>query len=262
MFIVGVADDVVLPVLFVIRLFVRVFDADIVSTTTPSTVITPPDERAIVVSELPISMVDTEKAWEVDQARAAFVARSVLSALSVLRFEKFVLITERNEFAVIQSFKTVIVLIYLRDYSSRPIRRSKSGNVSGIIPELSSLIPSVKIVPYTCYNRGYSICNTCSCSSSRPRSGRYGCSGSPRSWWHMYKVYENHSHNQGYFIVFLSIQELELPRMIGERIKALLTFFQRLVITQSVTLYPFDFRNFSRVSSHFGHTYSTQFHSL
>lgn len=62
MFIVGVADDVVVPVLFVIRLFVRVFDADIVSTTTPSTVITPPDERAIVVSAFPISIVDTEKA--------------------------------------------------------------------------------------------------------------------------------------------------------------------------------------------------------
>jgi len=61
-FIVGVADDVVVPVLFVIRLFVRVFDADIVSTTTPSTVITPAPLLAIVVSAFPISIVDTEKA--------------------------------------------------------------------------------------------------------------------------------------------------------------------------------------------------------
>ncbi len=146
-------------------LFVSVFDADIVSTTTPSTVITPADERAIVVSAFPISIVDTEKAWEVDPARAALVARSVLSAivpsrswkvyvladvfvfvkklvnvfatflkfilksvsqayppvasfsevscLSVLRFEKFVLVCVRKEFAVIQSFKVVIVAIGL-----------------------------------------------------------------------------------------------------------------------------------------------------
>lgn len=76
-----------------------------------------------------------------------------VSCLSVFRFEKFVLVCVRNEFAVIQSFNDVIVLIDLRDYSSRPVRRSKSGNVSGIIPELSSLSPSVNIVPYTCYNR-------------------------------------------------------------------------------------------------------------
>lgn len=51
MFIVGVADDVVVPVLFVIRLFVSVFAADIVSTTTHSTAITPAEDRVIVVSE-------------------------------------------------------------------------------------------------------------------------------------------------------------------------------------------------------------------
>ena len=76
-----------------------------------------------------------------------------VSCLSVLRFVKFVLVCVRNEFAVIQSFKVVIELICLRDYSSRPVSRCKSGNVSGIIPEFTSLIPSAKIVPYTCYNR-------------------------------------------------------------------------------------------------------------
>ena len=76
-----------------------------------------------------------------------------VSCLSVFRLEKFVLVCVRNEFAVIQSFKVVIELICLRDYSSRPVSRCKSGNVSGIIPEFTSLIPSAKIVPYTCYNR-------------------------------------------------------------------------------------------------------------
>lgn len=76
-----------------------------------------------------------------------------VSCLSVFRFVKFVLVCVRNEFAVIQSFKVVIELICLRDYSSRPVSRSKSGNVSGIIPEFTSLSPSGKIVPYTCYNR-------------------------------------------------------------------------------------------------------------
>ena len=102
-----------------------------------------------------------------------------VSCLSVLRFEKFVLVCVRNEFAVIQSFKVVIVDINLRDYSSRPISRCKSGNVSCIIPELSSLSPSAKIVPYTCYNRGYSVRNTWSSDSSTPRSSWYRCSGSP-----------------------------------------------------------------------------------
>lgn len=126
-----------------------------------------------------------------------------VSCLSVLRFVKFVLVCVRNEFAVIQSFKEVIELIGLRDYSSRPVSRCKSGNVSGIIPEFTSLIPSAKIVPYTCYNRWYSVRNTWSSDSSIPRSGWYRCSGSPRSWWHMYKVYENHSHNQGYFFIVI-----------------------------------------------------------
>ena len=105
----------------------------------------------------------------------------------------------RNEFAVIQSFNVVIVLIYLRDYSSRPVRGSKSGNVSRIIPELTRFWPSIQIVPYTCYNRGYSICNTWSSSSSSPRSSWYRCSGSPASWWHILKVYENRSHYQVFY---------------------------------------------------------------
>ena len=51
MLIVGVAEDVVVPVRFVTRLFVSVFVLEILGITTPSTASTPAAERDSVVSE-------------------------------------------------------------------------------------------------------------------------------------------------------------------------------------------------------------------
>ena len=57
MLIVGVAEDVVEPYRGVTLLLVKVLVAEIVSTVTPSTAITPPDTLDIVVSEaLPSSI--------------------------------------------------------------------------------------------------------------------------------------------------------------------------------------------------------------
>ncbi len=61
----------------VILLFVSVFVAEIVSTTTPSTAMTPADDREIVVSDTaPSSIVPVVNTPDVVRLRLPFVVRS------------------------------------------------------------------------------------------------------------------------------------------------------------------------------------------
>jgi len=70
--IVGVAEEVVVPTRFVIRLFVSVFVEEIVGTATPSTANTPAEERDKVVSEaFPSSSEPTPSAVLVDDVMPA-----------------------------------------------------------------------------------------------------------------------------------------------------------------------------------------------